>query len=137
MGFEDLPSPNIQCSERGLTPASLTSIVRSQMKNVIAKLELLGVRSSGERVPVTVEIGRPYDIRDGKGADCAGCPVAIHGLHDNLHDIHGEDTLQALTLAVAFVHRLLSDFTAKGGRLLFKDSDEDFHFEAYFREWRT
>lgn len=107
------------------------------MKDVISKLELVGVRSSGERVPVIVEIGRPYEVRDGKGADCAACPVAIHGLHGDLHDIYGEDTLQALTLGIAFIHQLLSDFTAKGGRLCFKDSDEDFDFEPYFREWKT
>ncbi len=106
------------------------------MKDVIAKLELVGVQPTGERVPVVVEIGRPYDVRDG-GAECAACPVVLRGLYDDLHVIHGDDTFQALTLTVVFVEKLLSGFTAKGGRLLFKNSEKEFQLEPYFREWKV
>ena len=38
------------------------------MKNLVAKLEVIGVRPDGERLPLRVEIGRPQEERDGRWA---------------------------------------------------------------------
>jgi hypothetical protein len=82
------------------------------LDNSIAELRLLGVRSDGSRVSITVAVGQPY-----RGAHHWGCPVALTGLHDRLSDIAGDDALQALCLAVRFAGLRLADFVAKGGRL--------------------
>ena len=108
------------------------------MDDPIANLEVICVRSSGERFPVLIEIGRPYMVRDGKGSDCARCPVAMRGLHDKLSDIAGEDTFQALTLALKFTRLMLEQFREKGGRVLFsEDGETDFDFNVYFPNQKT
>ncbi len=102
----------------------------------IAKLNLVGVQRTGGRRRVVIAIGIPYAIRDGRGADCAACPVSIRGLgrHPrlNAHRILGEDTFQALSIALAFVRRRLLDFVEPGNRLLFADGKDVLPFEAYF-----
>src|SRR5438093_1647623 len=89
----------------------------------IAKLNLVGVPRTGGRRRVVIAVGIPYAIRDGRGADCAACPVSIRGLgrHPRLNAqrILGEDTFQALSIALAFVRRRLLDFVESGNRLLF------------------
>jgi hypothetical protein len=90
------------------------------MKTSIASTRLLLHDPQGPPRPITVDIGRPYAL----GESEAACPVAIAGLLDRLHDVHGEDTLQALALAVQLVRRLLGDFVAKGGRLTHPDGTD-------------
>jgi hypothetical protein len=55
----------------------------------------------------------------------SACPVAIRGMYDNLADIHGEDSLQALCLAASLVRTLIAGFVSDGGKLSFPDSDRD------------
>ena len=91
-------------------------------KGEIAKLELVGVQRTGRRRPIAISIGIPYAIRDGRGANCAACPVSIRGLgrHSRLNARRtlGEDTFQALSIALAFVRRWLLDFVESGNRVL-------------------
>ena len=105
-------------------------------KREIAKLSLIGVQRSGARRPVAIAIGIPYAIRDGRGADCAACPVSILGLgrHPRLNAqrILGEDRFQALSIALAFVRRRLLDFVESGNRLLLADGKDELPIEAYF-----
>jgi hypothetical protein len=101
------------------------------MNDANTRFELVCVRSSGERVPVTVEIGRPYEVRDGDGADFARCPVMTHGLFEKHADISGEDTFQALTLAIRHVDRILTDFVHEGGTILYNDGKTKVEFAAH------
>jgi len=105
-------------------------------KQEIARLDLVGVQRTGGRRRVVIAIGIPYAIRDGRGADCAACPLSIRGLgrHPRLNAqrILGEDTFQALSIALAFVRRRLLDFVESGNRLLFADGKEVLPLEAYF-----
>jgi len=105
-------------------------------KRDIARLNLIGIQRTGRRRRVVIAIGVPYAIRDGRGADCAACPVTIHGLgrHPRLNAqrILGEDSFQALSIALAFVRRRLLDFVESGNRLLFADGKNVLPLEAYF-----
>ena len=105
------------------------------MKDELARTALIAVSPSGRRSRVSIEIGRAYEIRDGKGADCAACSVSIRGLgrhpRANPHRIMGEDTFQAVSIALAFVRLRLLDFVGKGGRLMNTDGSE-FEVEPYF-----
>ena len=83
------------------------------MKNLVAKLEVIGVRSTGERLPLRAEIGRPRAERDGRWA----CAIAIAPLKDKLDDVRGTDSFHALWLACALVLKLLGNLQAEGWRL--------------------
>jgi len=105
-------------------------------KREIARLDLIGVQRTGGRRRVVIAIGEPYTIRDGRGADCAACPVTLRGLgrHPRLNAqrILGEDTFQALSIALAFARWRLLDFVEAGNRLLFADGKNALPLEAYF-----
>jgi len=106
----------------------------------IARLNLIGVLRTGGRRRVVIAIGVPYAIRDGRGADCAACPVTIRGLGRdprlNAHRILGEDAFQSLSIALAFVRRRLLDFVESGNRLLFADGKNVLPLEAYFPRYQ-
>lgn len=89
---------------------------------------MVGIRPGGERVAITVRIGRPY--LGATGPDTWSCPVAVHPLYSKLADISGADSLQALVLACNLAFTLLLDFKDKGGKLLYEDGT-DFPLEAY------
>jgi hypothetical protein len=61
----------------------------------------------------------PYPCDEGDWA----CPVSLTPLFNQLPDIHGVDSFQALSLAVKLIHSLLEDFVEKVGTL-FLDGDE-------------
>ena len=58
-------------------------------------------------------IGRPYALSTDEWA----CPVALTGLQDTLHDVHGASSLQAMCLAASLLRRLLTAFVDDGGSL--------------------
>jgi hypothetical protein len=93
----------------------------------IAKIDLVRVRPSGERITLTVEIGQPYQSPEGVWQT----PVALHGLDGRLSDICGEDSLQSLCVAVKMVHLRLASIIDAGDRL--QDAEGGaFPFDAYF-----
>lgn len=96
----------------------------------IARLELTRVCPNGERIPIAVEIGAPYQAEAGEWST----PVAIHGLHGRLGDICGEDSFQSLCLAMDLIRRLLSSAIEKGDRLLDGDCGFQTVMKAYFPE---
>jgi hypothetical protein len=93
----------------------------------IAEKELVMVRAGGEKVAIIVEIGQPYQSAEGEWRT----PVALHGLHERLSDICGEDSLQSLSLAVEFIRRRLASVVERGDQLIDAEGD-DFHFDVYF-----
>jgi len=96
------------------------------MAAVLASTEMLGTRSTGEKVTITVRIGQPY----ADGPDCWRCPVSVEPLYSKLADIAGADSLQAVVLACNLAFTLLQDFKDKGGKLTYEDGGE-FPLEAY------
>ena len=96
------------------------------MKNLIAKLEVVGVRPEGERLELRAEIGRPREERDGRWA----CAIAIAPLDAKLDDVRGTDSFHAVWLACALVLKLLGNLKAEGWKLENADGSE-FPLEDY------
>lgn len=80
------------------------------MADTIAETTVIMVSPKGEKTPIHLEIGCPYRI-SGKGA---ACPVAMRGLYDELPDIHGADTLQALGLALGLMRQMIQHWEEQG-----------------------
>ena len=96
------------------------------MKNLVAKLEVVGVRPQGERVELRAEIGRPREERDGRWA----CAIEIAPLKSKLDDVRGADSFHAVWLACSLVLKLLENLKAEGWRLENADGS-DFPLEEY------
>lgn len=96
------------------------------MKNLVAKLEVIGVRPDGERVPLKAEVGRPKEERDGRWA----CAIAIAPLETQPEDVRGADSFHAVWLALALVLKLLDNLKDEGWRLENADGSE-FPLEDY------
>ena len=95
------------------------------MKNLVARLQVAGVRPDGQRVELTVEIGRPREERDGRWA----CSIAVAPLKA-LDDVRGADSFHAVWLACALVLKLLENLRAEGWQLQNRDGSE-FPLDAY------
>jgi hypothetical protein len=96
------------------------------VKNLVAKLEVIGVRAEGERLALRAEIGRPREERDGHWA----CSIAIAPLQSKLDDVRGTDSFHAVWLACALVLKLLGNLKDEGWRLENADGSE-FPLEDY------
>ena len=90
------------------------------MKNLVAKLEVVALRESGERLALRAEIGRPRVERDGRWA----CSIAVAPLKTKLDDVRGADSFHAIWLACALVITLLGNLKAEGWRLENADGSE-------------
>jgi hypothetical protein len=98
------------------------------MDNVIASAELRVVNPDGSELPVLVAIGLPYLAKTGEWR----CPVELRGLHGNLPNIAGEDSMQALCLAISLARNLLTDVREKGGKLLHASDPSEYPLDAVF-----
>ena len=85
----------------------------------VATRTLVGRVPTRGEFDITASVGMPYRCEGGDWA----CPVSLRPLFDDLADIHGIDSLQALRLAIELVHTLMQDFIQKGGAL-FLDGEE-------------
>ena len=104
------------------------------MNQDIARTELDVLWPDGRRVRVTIAVGQPY--RDDL-LRAWRCPVRLDGMFARLADIAGEDSLQALLLALRLAHQQLAYAEAKGAKLLFPGEEPDdpasgFDLESYF-----
>ena len=95
------------------------------MKNLAAKMAVVGVRPDGERVNLVVQIGRPYEEKD-----AWACPIEIAPLHGKLADIRGTDSFHAVWLACVLVLKLLGNLKDEGWRFEYADGSE-FPLEDY------
>src|SRR5687768_11330308 len=95
---------------------------------MIAERTLICRRANGDRVPVTLKIGRPYPSST---VDWA-CAAEATGLYERLADIHGIDSFQALILAQGLLRNLLLAEIEKGSTLHWDDSDEQMSLEELF-----
>jgi hypothetical protein len=96
------------------------------VKNLVAKLQVVGVRPDGQRLELVVEIGRPREERDGRWA----CSIEVEPLQAAINDVRGADSFHAVWLACALVLKLLENLKAEGWLLQNRDGSE-FPLEAY------
>jgi hypothetical protein len=96
------------------------------VKNLIAKVEVVGVRPDGGSLRLKAEIGRPREERDGRWA----CSIAIAPLETQPDDVRGADSFHAVWLACTLVLKLFENLKAEGWRLENADGSE-FPLEAY------
>jgi hypothetical protein len=96
--------------------------------DIIVTTELTCVRRTGERLNCLVEIAKPYQAETGEWA----CPLSLGELYPRLPDVNGEDSLQALCLALSLARLLLTYFVEDGGRILIAGTDSEFPVDAYF-----
>ena len=80
------------------------------MPTYIAERILYLKNTDKEVKKVNLRIGQPYQREDGSWA----CPIQLKGLFENLSDIGGEDSFQALMLAQNLARTLLNAFAEKG-----------------------
>ena len=90
------------------------------MKNLVAKLEVVALRETGERLALRAEIGRPREERDGRWA----CAITIAPLKGKIEDVRGTDSFHAVWLACALVLKLLENLKADGWQLQNRDGSE-------------
>lgn len=94
----------------------------------IAEKQLVCEQSSGERVMVTLRLGKPYRSSD---VDWA-CPVSLDGLYKSLADQHGVDSFQALMLAQSLLRQLMAGVIEDGGCFRFIEEDSVVNLDALF-----
>ena len=87
---------------------------REEFGEEIGAGEYLLRAADGSERPVRVRVGRPY--LDGAGV--WACPAELSGFEQRYPDMRGEDSLQALVLALSLLWRRLQDFVEKGGTVL-------------------
>jgi hypothetical protein len=78
---------------------------------------------------VNLRIGQPYQKEEGDWA----CPIQLIGLFEDLSDVHGEDSFQALMLAQNLARTLLNALVEKGWRVYSyaeKETDVDTLFQV-------
>ena len=100
------------------------------MEEVIAKLEIVGIKPSGEQVDIVATIGKPFPVSGNEDIDEWACPVSLSPLYKKLHGAHGVGSFQALCLASNLVLKLLQGFLEKGGRLQYSDGTS-FPLDSY------
>lgn len=96
----------------------------------IAALDIEVRTAGGETFPIGVRIGAPYEAANGVWS----CPVSLPGLFEDLADARGEDSYQALCLAIRLAQDLLQDVRDKGGELL--TQGDAWPLEAYLAPQR-
>ena len=73
--------------------------------------KILYLKNMDEAVKeVYLRIGQPYQKED----DSWACPIQLKGLFDDLSDVSGEDSFQALMLAQNLARTLLNALVDKG-----------------------
>jgi len=96
-----------------------------EIGTVVAERKLT-FQSDDLQKSVTLVVGQPIrsDIADESAS--WWCPIQLRGLDDRVHSIAGEDSLQALVLALEFARTLLKN-TAKddGGTVSWEQDDLD------------
>jgi hypothetical protein len=93
---------------------------------VIARTQFRRVADGEPEQDIHIEIGRPYETATGEWA----CSIAVRGLHHDAAAMRGEDSFQALALALDLVRRLLQQSVDRGGRFQYPDTSEEVPLEA-------
>jgi uncharacterized protein DUF6968 len=99
-----------------------------ERNDVVAERHIVCDRPDGERIHVTLRIGKPYRASD---VDWA-CTVEAEGLFGELADIHGVDSFQALVLAQGLLRNLLRHEAQNGSTFRWPDSQQPLDIEGMF-----
>jgi len=98
------------------------------MKNYIAKTNLDFVSLKDQkRSPSTIYIGRPEE-----GDRCWECKVIFSGVENITRKAYGDDSMQALCLAVKLLEIELMYFKKTAYKIFFADSDIELPLKAFF-----
>jgi hypothetical protein len=98
------------------------------MVNEVASAEIVCVAADGREFNATIAVARPYRAPTGEWR----CPVVTSGLQERLPDMAGEDSLQALCMALSTVRILLEHLVEQGGQLLYRGARSQFEIAATF-----
>lgn len=90
------------------------------MIGVIAKRELVSVSQDGGKTKISIEIEAPFESQGH-----FTCQINFIGLFDRRHQIHGDDSMQALCLAIRFANSLLENVVQEGGKFLYPDDGSE------------
>jgi uncharacterized protein DUF6968 len=93
----------------------------------IASSDLLCVYPDGTEVHAVARLASPTRRGDGLWVST----FAVDTLHDP-QEMVGEDSLQALCMAMSMIRALLERFVEQGGRVLSPEDRTDFPIEATF-----
>lgn len=99
-----------------------TDVERTDFEKVGERVLMLCDNATGQRRPITIQIGRPYWVKSNIEA---ACPAAIEGLLERRSDIRGVDTFQALSEAIRFINNYLSE-SPKGYTVCWPDGSDYF-----------
>jgi hypothetical protein len=93
-------------------------------RELIAERIIWAVDKNGQGFDIGLQIGKPYQTDSPKGP--WRCPVAMIGLHGPFPDIYGEDSWQALVLAIDLTKTLLQSFVEDdGGKLFYEKGGQE------------
>jgi hypothetical protein len=98
------------------------------VKSQIATTDLELIPANGARRRVEIRIGAPTPTVHGSWQ----CHVELDGVDEALPPIEGDDSLQALGLALQFAALRVRHVLAQGHRLVHPGTDDDVSLEAYF-----
>src|SRR4051812_30156162 len=98
------------------------------MDDPLAETKIQCVAASGESFTSPLRVYPPR--REDRGM--WSCAVSMGDLLREDQPLFGEDSLQALCLALSFARSRLQDFVARGGRLVIPGTEDDFSIDACF-----
>ena len=97
------------------------------MIDIIASTEARVVDPSGKEGIYTISLSKPSQQETGE----YGCMLKLPDQNDPI-TIYGEDSLQALSLAMRFASDRIEDMISRGWKYYYGDSNEPFPIGAYF-----
>ena len=98
------------------------------MRTYIAE-RIVYLKNTEEAVKeVNIGIGQPYQKEEGSWA----CPIQLKGLFEDLSDVHGEDSFQALMLAQNLARTLLNALVEKGWKV-YSYADKEVDVDTLFQ----
>ena len=87
------------------------AMIRTDKPEFIAERQLYALDASGTKTQFRIRIGKPYAELDGERW---ACPAWLDGLDNRYPDMRGMDSLQAVTLALAFARNMMEGFAKRG-----------------------
>ena len=91
---------------------------QSPIDNPVATVSLIWVDAKGAELPITGFIGMPYQVPGQGNEGQWACPHLLQGAFEEVPDIAGGDSIQALSLALYGLYHDLLRLLEDGGRLL-------------------
>ena len=86
--------------------------------NPVATVSFIWVDAKGAELPITGIIGKPYQVQGQGNEGQWACQHVLQGVFEQVPDIAGGDSIQALSLALYGLYHDLLRLLEDGGRLL-------------------